>query len=104
MIHNIDILIISSSRPEVLKYCMNSFDKKLLNCNKTYYVNEDITNEEKSIKVDNILKNYNVREINKHTGKGRLGPLLAIHNFIKNQCTTKYYFILDDDFIKCLKY
>lgn len=97
MTYDIDILIISSSRPDVLKYCMESFNKKLLNCNKTYYVNEDVTNRKKSIEVCNILKKYNIKNINKNFGKKRLGPLLAINHFIKNNCTSKYCFILEDD-------
>ncbi len=92
---SVTVLIISSSRPEVLRYCLKSFNEKLLNCKKTYFINEDVVDKNKTQQIEQICDELQLTyTINRNTKPK--GPCKAIMDFAK-QYEGKYFFIVEDD-------
>lgn len=92
---DVDILIISSSRPDVLYYCLKSFDEKLINCRKRYFINEDVVNTHKSSEIEQVLDRLGLCA-SIHRNDQPCGPFKAILNFSLH-CTSPYIFIIEDD-------
>jgi hypothetical protein len=95
MEQTVDVLIISSSRPEVLEYCLDSFNRRLKGCQKRFYINEDVTNQERSSRIEEIVSRLGISaEICRN--KTPKGPCIAIADFSKvTKC--KYFFVVEDD-------
>lgn len=89
------ILIISSSRPEVLWYCLKSFNERLLNCTKKYYINEDVVNPTKTKEIERIVGKLKL-DATVIRNKEPIGPFISIMNFAQT-CKSKYLFIIEDD-------
>lgn len=94
---DVDVLILSASRPAVLRYSLQSFSDKLKFCKTRFFINEDVVNESlsKEITAEN---NPSINIVGIKRNKKPQGPLVGIINFIQSShCQSKYIFIVEDD-------
>ncbi|MFW6129554.1 MAG: hypothetical protein ACOC56_00130 [Atribacterota bacterium] len=96
---NLDVLVMASSRPQLLPYTIESFEKfvaSVCNLNIRYLLHEDCVFPDFSEKVMHWAKNskkFNV--IERHKPKIGLGP--AMDFMFKERIKSEYMFYLQDD-------
>lgn len=96
----IDVLITSSSRPELLFSTVNSFLEKVkcLNHDLRFLLHEDFVNEERSNVAVSWAKNLALFSvIKKHNPFIGLGPSIGF--MLQNHIKAKYMFYLQDDWV-----
>jgi hypothetical protein len=94
----IDVLLMSSSRPQLLKYTISSFKRfvgKLSNNKLKYMLHEDFVFPEQSIQSIDIAKSEKFDVIEKHQPKVGLG--ISMDYMFKKHVKSDYFVYLQDD-------
>ena len=91
----LDVLIMSSSRPQLFPYCWESFKKYFHFEGKlNVYFHEDFVFPSKSEELVKLLEDKNIEV---HTHNPAIGLGKSMNYMFQNHCKSKYLFYLQED-------